>query len=95
MLANFIRGAATEKEISHPCCDTCGETTPTAWIQQVEQKAADAFSEVKMMYDKCGGGEETRRGLQLFLDLYRNKVTTHFPTTDCFRRVSLRDCLSL
>ena len=52
LLTNFMRGAASEHDISHPRCDMCGEPTPTAWLQQAEQKAAEAFADVKKVYDK-------------------------------------------
>ena len=52
LLTNFMRGAAIEHDISQPRCDMCGEPKPTAWLQQAEQKAAEAFADVKKVYDK-------------------------------------------
>ena len=87
LLANFVRGAEIKEEISHPRCDTCGATTPTAWVQQAEQKAAEAFGDVEKIFDKATTRaelEEARRGLEIFLEVYRGKLL-HRHHALCFR----------
>ena len=62
-----------EEDVASPRCGECGARTPTAWVQQAAQKAAEALRDVGKIYAK-GHLAEARDGFVYFLQAYRGTV---------------------
>jgi hypothetical protein len=77
LLANLVRGACVEHEVSCARCDTCSEVTSAAWLQQAIARASEAFADVQKVQSRAADREQldaAHSGLTMFLELFRDRI---------------------